>query len=254
MRLLSASLGLILASSPIFLNSPVRAVDFELAQQQTQSKDALQSFKFNTKTKFVLMPVFDKTGSSSQYGSAGGQVATTNEFATEAMNDAIREAGATTIAWFKVNAAMNKKMGQEGLNRANLTNDMFIPELCQVAKTMGVRYLVRPILLNMTEESSSSTSVNPAAFIPYVGIFARPTKTETKKAATVTLKVEIISVAQEEIIGAQRFEGAVRQQNKDANPASWANSSSTGGMSADMRSALYDAITQSVDFISSKVN
>jgi len=254
MKLLGSALGLVIMYSPFLSISQAEAVEVQLAQQKAVIKDALQSYKFNTKSKFVLMPVFDKTGSSSQYGSAGGQAATTNEFATEAMNDAIREAGATTVAWFKVNAAMNKKMGQEGLNRANLTNDMFIPELCQVAKTMGVRYIIRPILLNMTEEASSATSVNPAAFIPYVGIFARPTKTETKKSATVTLKVEIISVAQEEIIGAQRFEGAVRQQNKDADPASYSTSSSSGGMSADIRSALYDSITQSVDFIASKVN
>ena len=84
-----------------------------------QAKDALQNIRFTTKSKFILMPVFDKTGTSSQYGSAGGTVSTTNEFATEVLNDALRQSGATTVSWFKVNAAMNKKFGQDGLNRAD---------------------------------------------------------------------------------------------------------------------------------------
>ena len=54
------------------------------------------------------MPVFDKSGSSQQYGSAGGSVTTTNEFATEVLNDTMRESGATTISWFKVNSAITK--------------------------------------------------------------------------------------------------------------------------------------------------
>ena len=85
------------------------------------------------------MPVFDKSSSSMQYGSVGGSMTTTNEFATEVLNDSIREAGATTVSWFKVNVAMNKIFGQTGFNRADLTNDSFIPELMEVGKTLGVR-------------------------------------------------------------------------------------------------------------------
>ena len=93
------------------------------------AEDALRSIRFITRSKFIVMPVFDKSGSSMQYGSAGGSMTTTNEFATEVLNDSIRDAGATTISWFKVNSAMNKKFGQTGLNHADLTNDSFIPEL-----------------------------------------------------------------------------------------------------------------------------
>ena len=63
-----------------------------------------------------------------------GSVTTTNEFATEVLNDTMRESGATTVSWFKVNSAMNKKFGQTGLNRADLTNDSFIPELMEIGK------------------------------------------------------------------------------------------------------------------------
>ena len=224
-------------------------------QPSANAEDALRSIRFITRAKFIVMPVFDKSGSSMQYGSAGGSVTTTNEFATEVLNDSIREAGATTVSWFKVNAAMNKKFGQTGLNRADLTNDSFIPELMEVGKTLGVRYIIRPVILNQTDSSSTETRTNPAAFVPVVGMFARSTKTKTKKSATVTLKIDIISIPAEDIIGAKRFEGAVRDEKTSSGFSySYGSSSSTGGMSAMAKGALFDAIYQAVDFISDKVD
>ena len=225
------------------------------AQPSASAEDALRSIRFITRAKFIVMPVFDKSGSSMQYGSAGGSMTTTNEFATEVLNDTIREAGATTISWFKVNAAMNKKFGQTGLNRADLTNDSFIPELMEVGKTLGARYIIRPVILNMTDSSSTETKTNPAAFVPIVGMFASSTKTKTKSSATVTLKIDIISIREEDIIGAKRFEGAVRDEKASSGFSySYGASSSTGGMSAKAKGALFDAIYQAVDFISDKVD
>ena len=224
-------------------------------QPSASAEDALRSIRFITRAKFIVMPVFDKSGSSMQYGSAGGSMTTTNEFATEVLNDSIREAGATTISWFKVNAAMNKKFGQTGLNRADLTNDSFIPELMEVGKTLGARYIIRPVILNQTDSSSTETRTNPAAFVPVVGMFARSTKTKTKSSATVTLKIDIISIKEEDIIGAKRFEGAVRDEKTSSGYSySYGATSSTGGMSAMAKGALYDAIFQAVDFISDKVD
>ena len=224
-------------------------------QPSASAEDALRSIRFITRAKFIVMPVFDKSGSSMQYGSAGGSMTTTNEFATEVLNDSIREAGATTISWFKVNAAMNKKFGQTGLNRADLTNDSFIPELMEVGKNLGARYIIRPVILNQTDSSSTETRANPAAFVPVVGMFARSTKTKTKSSATVTLKIDIISIKEEDIIGAKRFEGAVRDEKTSSGYSySYGATSSTGGMSAMAKGALYDAIFQAVDFISDKVD
>jgi hypothetical protein len=224
-------------------------------QPAASAEDALRSIRFITRAKFIVMPVFDKSGSSMQYGSAGGSMTTTNEFATEVLNDSIREAGATTISWFKVNSAMNKKFGQTGLNRADLTNDSFIPELMEVGKTLGARYIIRPVILNMTDTSSTETKTNPAAFVPVFGMFASSTKTKTKSSATVTLKIDIISIREEDIIGAKRFEGAVRDEKTSSGFSySYGASSSAGGMSAKAKGALFDAIYQSVDFISDKVD
>lgn len=253
----AAIIGFSLVSSPLMVWSQEKSSAQSAAAEPAGQKDALQNIKFTTKSKFILMPVFDKTGNSTQYGSAGGSTSTTNEFATEVLNDAIRQAGATTISWFKVNAAMNKKFGQTGLNRADLTNDSFIPDLVAVAKTMKVKYIIRPAILNISSTSSTETSVNPAGFIPVFGMFAGSTKTKTQKNATVTIKVDIISVAQDDIIGTARFEGAVRQQKESGPFGGYSFDTSAysgGGMTADAKAAMFDAIDKAVDFIASKVN
>ena len=123
-----------------------------------------------------------------------------------------------------------------------------------IGKSMGVKYIVRPIILNMTDSSTTSTSVNPAVMIPVFGMFAG-NRTKTTQSATVTLKIDIISIDEEDIIGARRFEGAVRDAKTSSGFSfSYGGSNSTGGMSASAKGALYDALYQSVDFISSKVD
>ena len=250
---------LIAAPLSLSLIAPLAIAQTGNSKEPTSAKttDSLQNIRFTTKSKFILMPVFDKTGNSAQYGSAGGTVSTTNEFATEVLNDALRQSGATTISWFKVNAAMNKKFGQNGLNRADLTNDMFIPDLVSVAKTMGVKYIVRPAVLNIDTQASTETSINPVAFIPVFGMFAGATKTTNKKSATVTIKVDIISVAADDIIGTARFEGAVREKKESTPFGGYSFDTSAysgGGMNGDAKAAMYDAIDKAVDFIASKVN
>ena len=42
------------------------------AEKEQSAEDALRSIRFVTRSKFIVMPVFDKSGSSQQYGSAGG--------------------------------------------------------------------------------------------------------------------------------------------------------------------------------------
>ena len=63
------------------------------------------------------------------------------------------------------------------------------------------------------------------------------------------------ALAEEDIIGAKRFEGAVRDEKTSSGYSySYGATSSTGGMSAMAKGALYDAIFQAVDFISDKVD
>lgn len=257
LALLAAGLGVSLLVPQVSVLAQGNAPQGQLGDGAATQKDALQNIRFTTKSKFILMPVFDKTGTSTQYGSAGGSTSTTNEFATEVLNDAVRQAGATTVSWFKVNAAMNKKFGQTGLNRADLTNDSFIPDLIAVAKSMKVKYIIRPAILNVSSTSSTETSVNPAGFIPVFGMFAGSSKTKTKSNATVTIKIDVISVPADDIIGTARFEGAVRKQKESGPFGGYSfdtSSYSGGGMTPDAKAAMFDAIDKAVDFIASKVN
>ena len=84
-------------------------------------------------------------------------------------------------------------------------------------------------------------------------MFASSTK--TKKSATVTLRIYIISISAENIIGAKRFERAVRDEKTSAGYSySYGARSSTGGMSAMAKGTLFDVIYHAVDCISDKVD
>jgi hypothetical protein len=88
-------------------------------------------------------------------------------------------------------------------------------------------------------------------------MFAGATKTTNKKSATVTIKIDIISVAADDIIGTARFEGAVRQKKESTPFGGYSFDTSAyagGGMNGDAKAAMYDAIDKAVDFIASKVN
>jgi hypothetical protein len=206
---------------------------------QAQPKDVLQNIRFATQSIFIVMPVVDRSSSSVSVGGVAASVS--DDYATETLNARIREAGATTISWFKVNSSMNKKLGQTGVQRVDLTSDLFVPELIEVAKPLGAKYIIRPTIIN--KSSSTSTEVQ-------VGFFANTViKTDT---TIVTLKVDIISVPVQDIIATSTFDGAVKEQIK-SNPFSTApivTVNSTGGV---FRSATNDAVTKAVDFIASKV-
>ena len=207
---------------------------------QGQVKDVLQNIRFNTISKFIVMPVVDRSNASVSVGGVSATVS--DDYATETLNAAIRQAGATTISWFKVNADMNKKLGQTGVQRVDLTSDLYVPELIEVAKPLGAKYIIRPTIIN--KSTSNSTAVQ-------VGFFANTViKTDT---TIVSLKIDVISVPLQDIIATSTFDGAVKEQVKSNpfNPSPVITQNSVGGV---FRSATNDAVTKAVDFIASKVN
>jgi len=100
----------------------------------------------------------DKTGTMM----GGGP--TKNEFCTETLNQLIRDGGAKTVSWFKVNSQLQKVVNSSSSPaqtnpflsgssmgstlRVDYTNDMYIPELIEASKILGAKYIVRPIVLN----------------------------------------------------------------------------------------------------------
>jgi len=184
------------------------------------------------------MPVVDKSGKSLVVD--GKAVSVSDDYATESLNAAIREAGASTISWFKVNAGMNKKLGQEGVQRIDLTSDLYVPELISVAKQLGAKYIIRPSITNKSSSKSRETKM---------GFFSN-TIIDTKS-TIVSLKVDIIGVPEEEIIATKTFDGAVKEQSKISafeQPAIVTER----GQDEIYRAATNDAVVKATDFIANK--
>ena len=134
-----------------------------------QEQDKLKNVSFSTKGSIILMPCRDKSGNQLM------GMSTENEFCTETFIQLVRDGGAKTITWFKVNAALQKLLdsGKKnssgnpflsgtnmGASRGDYTNDSYIPELIKAGKTLGAKYVVRPVVLNKESVQSSNTKVS----------------------------------------------------------------------------------------------
>ena len=110
-KILSAGL------SVLFVGSSLPALGGE-------NQDKIRNVTFNTKASIVLMPCMDKTGTSTQYQGAGAmQMSTKNEFCTEVLNQLIRDGGAKTVSWFKVNKKLQQVVNSSWLNPFGLGAD-----------------------------------------------------------------------------------------------------------------------------------
>jgi hypothetical protein len=220
---------------------------------QGNSKETLRNVRFATSKKFIVMPVFLKSiNTERQMGDINYQKMYVNEFATEALNQSIREAGATTISWFKINNALNEANAQTGANRVDLTNDLFVPELLKIGKTLGAQYILRASLINTSYEVKQKSSINPFTCALFLGCGKKKT---VDKAITASLKLDIISVQEQDIIGTKTFEGSVRTRSQSGGIFGGGNEANeTTKEDAEERSAISDAVDKAVDFIVSKVN
>lgn len=231
--------------------------------------DRIKNVTFSTESSVVLMPCMDKTGVMM----GGGP--TKNEYCTEILNQLIRDGGAKTISWFKVNNHLQKVVNASssynsnnpylsgasmpGAMRFDYTNDMYIPELIEASRDLGAKYIVRPIVLNkdsIRESQSEVGRVNPAVLIPVVGIFAQkgPKNTVTKS-SNVTIKFDIISIPEEDIVSTRSFSGDVNT-TKEIRGYSYDTSAfgAMGGMDAGTRAAMTDAIYQGIEYLAERID
>lgn len=227
--------------------------DIQLISQSIQKSDVLRNVRFSTEKKFIVMPVSDKSGNSErQMGDVNLQKMLVNEFATEAFNQSIREAGATTISWFKINNALNELQQQTGANRVDLTNDLFVPELLKVGKSLGAQYILRASLINSSFSVKQKSSINPFTCALFLGCGKKKT---VDKNITASIKLDIISIKEEDIIGTKTFEGSVRTRQQSGGIFGGGNEADeTNKEDAEARSAISDAVDKAVDFIISKVD
>ena len=234
------------------------------------AEDRINNVTFSTKSSVVLMPCMDKTGTMMMGGGP-----TKNEFCTETLNQLIRDGGARTISWFKVNSQLQKVVQRSSNAQANpflsgssmgstlrvdYTNDMYIPELIVASKKLGAKYIVRPIVLNKESNTSNQSEVggvNAAILVPVVGGFLgqkKPKNTVTKS-SNVTIKFDIISVPEEDIVATRTFSGDVNT-TKQTKGYSYDMSAfgAASGMDAGTRTAMTDAIYQGIEYLAERIN
>ncbi len=234
------------------------------------AEDRIKNVTFTTKSAVVLMPCMDKTGTMM----GGGP--TKNEFCTETLNQLIRDGGAKTISWFKVNETLQKIVNRSTNNvqinpflsgssmgsslRVDYTNDMYIPELIKASKKLKAKYIVRPIVLNKEsnrESQSEVGGVNAAILVPVVGGFLgqKKAKNTVTKRSNVTIKFDIISVPEEDIVATRSFSGDVNT-TKETKGYSYDTSAfgAISGMDAGTRTAMTDAIYQGVEYLAERIN
>ena len=254
-KILSAGLSVLIAGSSL----PVIA---------EEDQDKVRNVTFATKASIVLMPCMDKTGTSMQVQGAGAmQMSTKNEFCTEVLNQLIRDGGAKTVSWFKVNKKLQQVVNSSWLNpfglgadkksRMDLTSDIYIPELITASKSLRAKYIVRPIVLNKDSVTSKSNQgPGAAAMIPYVGMFAGRSKTQTTKSSNVTVKFDVISVPEEDIVATRTFSGDVNTSKKERGYSFEMSNQSfgAGGMDAGTRAAMTDALYKGVEYLADRIN
>lgn len=232
------------------------------------AEDRINNVTFSTKSSVVLMPCMDKTGTMMGVGP------TKNEFCTETLNQLIRDGGARTISWFKVNSKLQKVVERSTNAQANpflsgssmgsnlrmdYTNDMYIPELIIASKKLGAKYIVRPIVLNKesnTQNQSEMGGVNAAILVPVVGGFLgqKKAKNTVTKSSNVTIKFDIISVPEEDIVATRSFSGDVNT-TKETKGYSYDMSAfgAASGMDAGTRTAMTDAIYQGIEYLAERI-
>lgn len=225
-----------------------------LAQSTTKSaqkkatpdnSETLRGVKSVTNRKIVLMPVTDKSGQGS----------TLDDFASEVLNQALLNGGITTVPWFKVNKALKQAM--QGGNpyavrsSSGAVSDENMPELISTSKKLGARYILRPVILSQSQNSEVSTGLNVGMFFGLGG----PT-VKRSDSATVSVKVEIISTPEENIIASKTFTGQSQQVTKDrANALDGITGMQIFSQGSSMDStkiAFYDTVDKIVEFLQDK--
>jgi len=254
--------------------------------QLESSRDSLSGFRFSTRHKVVLMPVQDKSGGQA----AALTDFATEVFNQTIRNGGVRTiawfkvqrqlqntlsgggvgGGVNNVAGIQNSAnpyamqmqqmqmlqmrnmGMYGSMGNSGAQ--SLVNDSNIIELIAVAKSLGARYIIRPIILKASSTQNATTSINPMGAFLGVG---SSTRTKVENNSEVDIKVEIISTSQEDIIASRTFTGNTTQVGKDrANRLDGITGMQFfgGGSNSDqMKAAFYNTMDKIVEFLEYKM-
>jgi hypothetical protein len=243
----------------------------------SRAGEVLLSQAQSLSSAIIVMPVVDKSGHTGMQGNAF------SEFTTEVLNQAVRNTGVKTLAWFKVSKALEeevygisdqknksaspfKMVLSPGLKQ-DLTSDLYITEMIQAAKRLKAKYIVRPVILKLF--TSSKVETEAPTCLPIFGCVNKG-KSDLFVFGEADIKIDIISTSQEDIVASRTFSGRSVDVTKDrANRidavvgSQYFKSESeicATGRDKDicnegkLKVALYDTVDKVVEFIGNKVN
>ena len=242
----------------------------------SQTRELLLSQAQSLSGAIIVMPVVDKSGHTGMQGNAF------SEFTTEVLNQAVRNTGVKTLAWFKVSKALEeevygisdqksksaspfKMVLSPGLKQ-DLTSDLYITEMIQAAKRLKAKYIIRPVILKLF--TSSKIETEAPTCLPIIGCVNKG-KSDLFVFGEADIKIDIISTSQEDIVASRTFSGRSVDVTKDrANRidavvgSQYFKSESDTCATRDkdicnegkLKLALYDTVDKVVDFIGNKVN
>lgn len=245
-RLLSSATALVAGACLLAVNTSALAQEGKAQPKSEQaSGETLRGIRSTTASAVILVPVTDKSGQGSALA----------EFATEVINQSVRNGGIKTVAWFKVEKVLKKELSGSNpyamAGASGLVNDSNMNEVITSGKKLGAKYILRPVILKQSTNSETSGGVK---CLPFIGCVSSETKTTNN--AEVDVKVDIISIREEDIIASKTFSGRSREVNKErANRLDGITGMQifSGGSEADStKIAFYDTIDKIVDFLQAK--
>ncbi|WP_269621755.1 hypothetical protein [Prochlorococcus marinus] len=233
--------------------------------------------KINRIRPIILMPVVDKSGHKGMQGEAF------KDFSTEILNQALRNTGVKTVPWFKVSKALEQEV--YGLSnttqssspyafmiapgmKQDLTSDLYITEMISAGEKLKADYIVRPVVLKLL--TSSRVDTKKGRCLPVLGCSSD--KTQLNVYGDVSIKIDIISIAEQDFLASRTFNGrsvdvtkerAVRIDNvvgsrvfSDESAFSCESDIKNKDIcnESKLKIAIYDTIDKMVDFIDAKIN
>ena len=233
--------------------------------------------KVNRIRPIIIMPVVDKSGHKGMQGGAF------KDFSTEILNQAMRNTGVKTVPWFKVSKALEQEVyGLSNTKQSNspyalmivpgmkqdLTSDLYITEMISAGEKLKADYIVRPVVLKLL--TSSRVDTKKGRCLPMLGCSSD--KTQLRVYGDVSIKIDIISIAEQDFLASRTFNGrsvdvtkerAVRIDNVVGSRV-FADESAFSCESdiknkdicneSKLKIAIYDTIDKIVDYVDAKIN
>jgi len=206
----------------------------------------------STKSKVILLPCRD--------GSASSFVISANKnFCTETYNLLVKDGSVRTISWFKVSSVLeemeSKDKSSESSNpfytgmstssASDYTSDKYVRKLIKAGSLLGAKYIIRPVILSQNADQNRQLKMRTG----FLGLGGP--RHDTQKTAEVTIKLDIFSVKEEDLIGTQSFTGT---SSKNRKGGGYDISNIYGTSDGMVNTAMKEAIYKSISYISNRIN